>query len=50
VSVCFSSKLCLATWHLPLQAGIVLRNIKVQFREKVSYRKEKKCWGLAEHN
>lgn len=36
----FCSKLCLATWHLPLKAGVVFRNIKVQFREKVSYRKE----------
>ena len=49
VPACFYSKPCLATWHLPLKAGIVLRNRKVQFGEKVSYRKEKKCYGLAKH-
>lgn len=37
-------------WHLPLQAGTVLRNKKVQFREKVSYRKENKCSSLAKHH
>lgn len=49
VPACFYSEPCRAAWLLPLQAGIVRRNGKVRFREKVSYRKEKKCYGLAKH-
>lgn len=35
--------------RLPLQAGVVLRNRKVQLGEKVSYRKEKRRYGSAKH-